>query len=112
MERELLKNVVTKSATRLYPVEKAPAVKGLIGMVTWEIERCIGCGLCPQICPSDAIEMHGEQRKAEIIYHLDRCLFCGECIHICPTNTIKATQEYELASPDRDAMIIHFKRVS
>jgi len=112
MERELLKNAMKKAATLLYPYEKAPAVEGIRAMVTWKIERCIGCGLCPQICPSAAIELIGEGKEAEITYNLDRCIFCGECVDICPTKAIETTTEYELAFTNLDEMVFYFKRSS
>lgn len=110
MERELLKNVAKKPATLRYPAEKAPPVEGLRAMVTWRIERCIGCNLCVQICPSAAIRMTGNGTEAEITYHLDRCVFCGECVDICPTKAIETTSEYELAFFDRDEMALNFTR--
>lgn len=112
MERELLKNAKKKPVTILYPYEKAPIVKGMRAMVTWKIESCIGCGLCPKVCPSTAIEMFGKGKEAEITYLLDRCIFCGECVDICPTEAIEVTTEYELAFTNRNEMTIHFKRLS
>jgi formate hydrogenlyase subunit 6/NADH:ubiquinone oxidoreductase subunit I len=112
MEKELLRNVAKKPVTLLYPHEKVPPVEGMRTMVTWKIERCIGCNLCSQICPSEAIEVIGKEKDAEITYHLDRCIFCGECVDICPTKAIKSTTEYELAFTNRDEMLIDFKRSS
>jgi Pyruvate/2-oxoacid:ferredoxin oxidoreductase delta subunit len=29
------------------------------GKLAVDRERCFGCGLCVDVCPTDAIEMHG-----------------------------------------------------
>ena len=110
MERELLKSLTEKPITLCYPSEKATPVEGIRAKVAWEIEKCIGCGLCPQICPSKAIELTGKGSKAEITYYLDRCLFCGECVDVCPTKAIKTTSEFELAFTSREETTIHYKR--
>jgi formate hydrogenlyase subunit 6/NADH:ubiquinone oxidoreductase subunit I len=110
IEKELLENAMKKPATLLYPSEKALPVERIRGRVAWEIEECIGCGLCSKICPSEAIEMIGKGREADIIYHLDRCMFCGECVDICPTKAIRTTSDYELASATREEMTIHYRR--
>jgi formate hydrogenlyase subunit 6/NADH:ubiquinone oxidoreductase subunit I len=110
MERELLTNVAKKPATLPYPDEKTTPVEGMRAMVTWRIERCIGCNLCVQICPPTAIHLLGKGTAAEITYHLDRCIFCGECVDVCPTHAIETTTEYELAFFDRDAMTHTFLR--
>jgi formate hydrogenlyase subunit 6/NADH:ubiquinone oxidoreductase subunit I len=110
MEKELLKSLAKKPATLCYPSEKATPVEGIRAKVAWDIEKCIGCGLCPQICPSKAIELTGKGSEAEITYYLDRCLFCGECVDVCPTKTIKTTSEFELAFTSRTEATIHYKR--
>jgi formate hydrogenlyase subunit 6/NADH:ubiquinone oxidoreductase subunit I len=112
MEKELLKNFTKTSATLHYPYKKIIQVDGLRAKVTWNIERCIGCRLCLEICPSNAIEMIGEKEDAEIIYNLDRCIFCGECVDICPTNAIVSTKEYELTYRKVEEMKIIFNRPS
>ncbi len=109
MERELLTNVTKKPATLPYPAEKTAPVEGMRAMVTWQIERCIGCNLCVQVCPSTAIQLLGRGPTSEITYHLDRCLFCGECVDVCPTHAIAVTAEYELAFFDRTAMTQTFR---
>ncbi len=110
MEKELLRNALKKPVTLLYPSEKVLPVERIRGRVVWEIEECIGCGLCPRICPSEAIEMIGKGLVADIIYHLDRCIFCGECTDICPTKAVRTTSDYELASAAREEMVFQYRR--
>jgi pyruvate formate lyase activating enzyme len=48
-------------------------------MVFWE-ERCINCGVCSTICPSDAIQIKNGIPTTE----KEKCIFCGKCIEKCP----------------------------
>jgi len=57
------------------------------GVSTLEIDQsaCIGCGLCPQVCPHLILEMQGS--KAAIIDR-DKCMECGACALNCPVKAI------------------------
>jgi formate hydrogenlyase subunit 6/NADH:ubiquinone oxidoreductase subunit I len=110
MEKELLKNFTKKPATLHYPYKKITQVDRLRAKVTWNIERCIGCRLCLEICPSTAIEIYGKNEDAEITYNLDKCIFCGECVDVCPTDAIVTTKEYELTYTKVEEMKIIFNR--
>ena len=110
MEGELLTSVTRKASTIAYPKRKQPPVDGLRGRITWHIDSCIGCGLCPQACPTQAILMTGKSAMAEISYYLNKCIYCGDCIFVCPTHSIVAATEYELAFTDQKHMVIHYRR--
>lgn len=49
-------------------------------------DDCIGCTICAQKCPADAIEF-APYKKHEI--DQDKCLRCDACRQVCPENAVK-----------------------
>ena len=45
-------------------------------------EKCIGCGMCIEVCPHAAIGMNGVGRAR--IQDRDACMECGACSRNCP----------------------------
>ena len=60
------------------------------GFILFYYDKCIGCSLCAQICPSRAIKMYkvpGDKRIRPG-YDVGRCIFCGLCVDICPVDAL------------------------
>jgi len=56
-------------------------------LITYVItDDCIGCTLCAQKCPADAIAFRPyEQHEIDP----EKCVRCGTCKEICPTDAVK-----------------------
>ena len=50
-------------------------------------DLCVGCGLCENVCPADAIHVNGTDKKAAINSSL--CLQCTNCQNVCPKSAIR-----------------------
>ncbi len=51
--------------------------------VVVQTERCVGCGLCVQDCPANALRITDNTAA-----YIKNCFACGHCVAICPTNAI------------------------
>jgi len=68
-------------------LEKRCPVGKCKALITYSVtDDCIGCTLCAQHCPADAIEMRPYE-KHEI--DSDKCIRCGTCKNVCPSDAIK-----------------------
>lgn len=57
-------------------------------VVTLELdeEKCVGCGMCVEVCPHEVFTMNGTKKAA--IAHRDACIECGACAKNCPVDAI------------------------
>jgi NADH-quinone oxidoreductase subunit I len=74
--------------------------------------RCVACGLCVAICPSQcirlvAVEMDNGERCPEV-YEINtvRCIYCGMCAEACPVNAIKLGRNYEFVGYHREDLVL------
>ena len=65
---------------------KCPAGK-CTALIKYEItDSCIGCTLCAQHCPVDAIEVLPYQKH---VIDQDKCVKCGACKRVCTVNAVE-----------------------
>ncbi|OPY69996.1 MAG: Periplasmic (Fe) hydrogenase large subunit [Syntrophorhabdaceae bacterium PtaU1.Bin034] len=71
---------------RVVPMREASfgtktTTNGLLASV--ELERCSGCGICTQVCPTGAISV-----EQTAIVDADGCTGCGRCVAECPRDAL------------------------
>lgn len=54
-------------------------------MVVFDVEKCIGCGLCAEDCFPKAIKI--ENKMARFVENCN-CMECGHCIAVCPRGAV------------------------
>lgn len=75
-----LKNLGMGCATRAGKLEQHSTIAPEINP-----ETCMGCSLCVQYCPANAISVR--KKKAEI--DRETCIGCGECVAVCPVKAVE-----------------------
>jgi Ni,Fe-hydrogenase III small subunit/Pyruvate/2-oxoacid:ferredoxin oxidoreductase delta subunit len=61
------------------------------------------CRECADACPTDAITFQKQRLRLD----LGRCLFCTDCTEACPEEAIRYTQDYRLATRQREDLVIN-----
>ena len=61
--------------------------------VTFDVERCKGCGLGEPVCPKQIIALSKEKINAKgyhpaEITEQDKCIACAFCATMCPDSVI------------------------
>ncbi len=63
------------------------------GKVTFDEERCKGCGLCVAACPMKIISLdisriNNKGYNPSRVMDMDKCIGCGNCGIMCPDYVI------------------------
>lgn len=82
--------------------------------ILW-LDKCTGCQLCSIACEniSQAIEMVKvptivrRQNKKSLFPQVDyaKCVFCGLCVDACPFYALGMTEDFNLVSTSKKALI-------
>ena len=86
--------------------ELHPPEEGFRGKIEVDVEKCIGCGGCANVCPARLIEITDTETKRVLEYFLTRCTYCGRCAEVCPEDAITMTKDYQLATTDSSDLYI------
>lgn len=65
-------------------------------------DKCIGCGTCSEVCPTNAISMVERKELPDVdgskperpVIDYGRCCFCALCVDICTSGSLSLTKEY------------------
>ncbi|BCB97022.1 NADH-quinone oxidoreductase subunit I [Dissulfurispira thermophila] len=110
-----LRMMFTHAVTRQYPEERRepfPGFRGLHALVRNPDgkARCVGCGLCAAICPSQCINIYTSESKdhKKVVdrYEIEvlRCVYCAFCVEACPFGAVVLTPHFEYSDYSRDAL--------
>ncbi len=53
-------------------------------MITWNEDKCEGCGICTHFCPVDALQSWGP-----IEIDAEKCNDCLACVDVCPVDALE-----------------------
>jgi formate hydrogenlyase subunit 6/NADH:ubiquinone oxidoreductase subunit I len=94
--RNLLRNLVSRPVTRLYPAERRAPIAGTRGALENEIEKCVFCGLCQKRCPAEALAVTRKPNSWTLQPYA--CILCGYCVEVCPRKCLFFRAEHRAPS--------------
>lgn len=84
-----------------YPFQPSETPEGFRGRVTLDVNKCIGCGGCAEVCPTRLIRVTDPSPEKRVLeFELERCVHCGRCEEVCPEDAITLDREFETATTD------------
>jgi hydrogenase-4 component H len=107
--KEAVISIFSPAFTTKFPKQPCIVPDSYRGKPEFDLDKCIGCGACVNVCPTEALtmvdELDSDPPKRKITCRYDTCIFCGNCAENCTTEEgIRLTNEWDLASLDRSAM--------
>ncbi|NOR46236.1 MAG: NAD(P)-binding protein [Candidatus Delongbacteria bacterium] len=104
------KKVIKDPVTVKDPFNDRPGAPRYRGFHKNELDKCIGCGACEEICQNAAIDMvpvegietvEGDSGLRPMVDY-GRCCWCALCVDICSTNSLTLSNEYTWIDSDPD----------
>ncbi len=72
-----------------YLAEMGVRIQPLLQDIRKNDERCVDCGACVGVCPTEALIL--ERPTMKVIFNPDECVVCGECVPTCPVRAMELT---------------------
>lgn len=105
------KNLFRDPVTIVDPINDRPGAARYRGFHQNDLDKCIGCGTCEEICQNGAIDMVAELKieqadgdsglRPRIDY--GRCCWCALCVDVCMTGSLTMSNAYTWVDSDPDA---------
>src|SRR6266542_4420177 len=106
MFRIIQQTIRTGIVTTKYPETPAGVPASFRGKPVFDFERWQDARPAAEVCPTQAISFrdNGDQRTVTVDY--GRCVFCGLCAEVGSDQAVRITQDFELATRDRNHLIV------
>lgn len=100
---DLIRKIMqTKTVTKTRLFDEAPA--RFRGKPIFTSNDCTGCEACVTVCPANAILVQKNEGSLTLSLSYTNCIFCGICAEQCETKMIQVTNEYKLATRDKESL--------
>ena len=102
------KKVFREPVTVKDPLNDRPGAERYRGFHKNELQTCIGCGSCEEICENEAIDLvavkgydtkHGDSGLRPMVDY-GRCCWCALCVDVCTTGSLTLSNEYTWVAED------------
>jgi Ni,Fe-hydrogenase III small subunit/Pyruvate/2-oxoacid:ferredoxin oxidoreductase delta subunit len=85
---------------------RAAQPSGFRGKPVIGIQACeVNCRMCQDVCPSNAINLHADDRGSVAI-DLGACVMCGDCAPVCPRQKLSFSNEVRLCTTTREGLVV------
>jgi formate hydrogenlyase subunit 6/NADH:ubiquinone oxidoreductase subunit I len=95
-----------------YPYYALKLAERYRGRPILDLERCVGCKICANVCPNKVITMVKVGDKTYPQFDLGRCAFCGLCVYYCVRSALTMAGGFEIAEYDKEGLIYTPERLS
>ncbi len=95
---DTLKQRIYQGQQFIKDIKNAPMREQFRGFPTLCDTKCTKCGKC--ICPTGALSVN------PLTIDMGKCTFCGACKNLCEAGAIDFTNNYKLATTNREQLIV------
>jgi ferredoxin len=88
---ELSGDIDELDAAEIWLERQGLGIRRAPGEIRIDPQRCVDCGICSSVCPSEALQFDPEALRLH--FDAPRCLVCEQCIPSCPTEAIALVLE-------------------